>query len=494
MVKTMWPIDKECLEVQEYVKLSGLYPLIKHGHDKIDRALVNAFCERWYPETNTYHLPFGEMTPTIEDVERITGLAAKGQIVDGQFSGKTMTWENMYPLIKRTLGKTKAQLEKDKALCGTAKKLEKKLKLKWLRDKFKSKENDSKTRKDQCARAYLLYVIGSIICGDKSGASINVYFLQCLEDLNKVNTYSWATACLACIYHHLGQGSRSEVSSMAGCMTVLQVWVYDHFPTLQRHDIKSGYEESEPRAALYVAKQLERNLELDLVELREKLDDLTKVEVTWDPYKLMRDGSVRQIAHYIGPLKCFKVVEWHNPNRVLRQFGVIQDIPSDVFLDKIKTVSNPRSFQSYYSYLEGHSCSVWDRSSISENDLQSRVINPWDCKDGYMDWFLKVSHTRVANLFSRIHAKAFIEREKTKAALVKRNIGKILNVVSCSGAKDEPISPSTKARIISMLENVDNPHTPCLFLDSEDDLPVADGYKTHAKKKRKRKKRSLRSL
>ncbi|XP_026424036.1 protein MAIN-LIKE 1-like isoform X1 [Papaver somniferum] len=493
MVKTMWPIDKECVKVQEHVQKSGLYPLIKHGHDKIDRALINAFCERWYPETNTYHLPFGEMTPTIEDVERITGLAAKGENVDGKFSGKSMTWENMYALIKRTLGKTKAQIQKDKALGGIDKKLEKRLKLKWLRDKFKSKENDSKKRKEQCARAYLLYVIGSIICSDKSGASVHVYFLQCLEDLNRVNTYSWATACLAWIYHHLGQGSRSEVSSMAGCMTVLQVWVYDHFPILERHDIKSGYEKCDPRAALYVAKQPERNLDLELVELREKLDDLTVDEVTWDPYKLMRDGSVPQIAHYIGPLKCFEVVEWHNPNRVLRQFGAIQDEPSDVFLDKNKTVSKPRSFRSYYPCLDGHNCSVWDKSSISEHILQSRVINPWDCKDGYMDWFSKVSHTRVANLFPRNPAKAFIQGEQTKAALIKRNIGKILDVVSSSGAKDEPISPSTKARIISMLENVDNPHTPHLFLH-EDDIPGANWYKTQDKKQKKCKKRSLQSL
>ncbi|KAI3884332.1 hypothetical protein MKW92_044078, partial [Papaver armeniacum] len=56
-----------------------------------------------------------------------------------------------------TLGKTKKELEIEKAFGGTEKNLERKLKLNWLRKKFTSKKNDSKKRKEQCARAYLLY-------------------------------------------------------------------------------------------------------------------------------------------------------------------------------------------------------------------------------------------------------------------------------------------------------------------------------------------------
>ncbi|XP_026378464.1 protein MAIN-LIKE 1-like [Papaver somniferum] len=333
----MWPIDKECSKVQEYVQNSGFYPLIKYDNDKIDRALINAFCERWYPETNTYHLPFGEMTPTLEDVERITGLPSKGEEVYITYAGKTMTWKFTYDLIKRTLGKTEAQLKQEGALCGTPKKLEKRLKLNWLRDNFKIKEKDYKKRKEQCARAYLLYVIVSIIYGDKSGGSVYAYFLQCLEDLDKVNTYSWATSCLACLFHQLGKGSRSEIYSMAGCMTV---WLNDHFLTLQRHTKNSGYEECQPRASLYIADlttQQEINLKIELVELREALDDLQEDKVTWDPYNSIQDGLVYQVGHYIGAIRCFGIVEWHNRNTVFRKFGSIQDIPRGVFFDKNKT-------------------------------------------------------------------------------------------------------------------------------------------------------------
>ncbi|KAI3980334.1 hypothetical protein MKX01_003873 [Papaver californicum] len=63
---------------------------ISYGHVKIDRAFINAFSERWYPKTNTLHLPFGEMTPTIEDVERITGLPSTGIEVYDVYAGKRL--------------------------------------------------------------------------------------------------------------------------------------------------------------------------------------------------------------------------------------------------------------------------------------------------------------------------------------------------------------------------------------------------------------------
>ncbi|KAI3940347.1 hypothetical protein MKW98_024754 [Papaver atlanticum] len=290
MVKIMWPVDKERAKVQEYVQNSGFYPLIKYGHDKIDRALINAFCERWYPETNMYHLPFGKMTPTIEDVERITGLPSKQ--------------EEVYTAYAELLEKLMHKLSK-KGHC-----------------------KDSKKRKEQCARAYLLYVIGSIICDDKSGGS---------------------------------------------------VWLNDHFPTLRMHTKNSGYEECQPRASLYVAElttQQERNLEIELADLREALDDLKEDKVTWDSYNSIRDGSVYQVGHYIGAIRCLGIVEWHNPNRVLRQFGAIQDIPGGVFLDRNKTVSKPKSFRSYYPYLNEHNWGVWEKSLIPNHILKFMVINP----------------------------------------------------------------------------------------------------------------------
>ena len=51
-----------------------------------DRALLTALVERWRPETNTFHLPTGEMTITLQDVGIILGLRVHGPAVTGEES------------------------------------------------------------------------------------------------------------------------------------------------------------------------------------------------------------------------------------------------------------------------------------------------------------------------------------------------------------------------------------------------------------------------
>ncbi|KAI3962543.1 hypothetical protein MKW92_034582, partial [Papaver armeniacum] len=60
--------------------------------------------------------------------------------------------------------------------------------------------------------------------------------------------------------------------------------------------------------------------------------------------------------------------------------------------------------------------SAWDSSLIAKSSLQCEVINPWDCEDGYKKWFSEVSHTRVANLNTRILAKPFIDEQRSKVS------------------------------------------------------------------------------
>jgi hypothetical protein len=56
----------------------GLYQIAKLNDCPIDKALITALVERWRPETNTFHLPVGEMTVTLEDVACLWGLPIDG--------------------------------------------------------------------------------------------------------------------------------------------------------------------------------------------------------------------------------------------------------------------------------------------------------------------------------------------------------------------------------------------------------------------------------
>ena len=44
----------------------------------IDRSLLSCLVDRWRPETHTFHLPCGEMAPTLQDVSYLLGLPLAG--------------------------------------------------------------------------------------------------------------------------------------------------------------------------------------------------------------------------------------------------------------------------------------------------------------------------------------------------------------------------------------------------------------------------------
>ena len=68
---------------KEYIRQTDLHHLADIDHMVIDHALITALIERWRPETNTFHLPSGEATITLEDVAYIYGLPVDGPLITG---------------------------------------------------------------------------------------------------------------------------------------------------------------------------------------------------------------------------------------------------------------------------------------------------------------------------------------------------------------------------------------------------------------------------
>ncbi|XP_075667920.1 serine/threonine-protein phosphatase 7 long form homolog [Castanea sativa] len=73
-------VDDRVLAIVRLLGLEGLHlvPSIQ-----LDHALITAFVERWRLETHTFHLPHGEMTITLQDMEDITGLPIEGEAMVG---------------------------------------------------------------------------------------------------------------------------------------------------------------------------------------------------------------------------------------------------------------------------------------------------------------------------------------------------------------------------------------------------------------------------
>ncbi|MCH98345.1 serine/threonine-protein phosphatase 7 long form-like protein, partial [Trifolium medium] len=64
--------------ILQAVNTAGLASLLRCSFKIIDSSLVSAFAERWHQETNTFHLPIGEMTITLDDVSCLLHLPISG--------------------------------------------------------------------------------------------------------------------------------------------------------------------------------------------------------------------------------------------------------------------------------------------------------------------------------------------------------------------------------------------------------------------------------
>lgn len=56
-------------------------PLIECTYRFANPNIVSAFSERWQPKINTFHLPFGEMAVTLDDVATIMNISIAGSPV-----------------------------------------------------------------------------------------------------------------------------------------------------------------------------------------------------------------------------------------------------------------------------------------------------------------------------------------------------------------------------------------------------------------------------
>ncbi|XP_014633420.1 uncharacterized protein LOC114409354 [Glycine soja] len=98
------------------------------------------------------------------------------------------------------------------------------------------------------------------------------------------------------MYDHLNDACKSGGRQLAGYITLLQCWIYDHFPSVHESVTDPEYDETSPRAYGGLLRRLIR-----------------------------RDSQHQRTGH--GELRWGPIVVTHRPERVVRQFGYVQTIP-----------------------------------------------------------------------------------------------------------------------------------------------------------------------
>ena len=76
--------------VVNIIKALGLEGLLWVPSREIDHGLITALVKRRRPETHTFHMPHGEVSITLQDVEVLLGLPVNGVAITGS-TQKTWT-------------------------------------------------------------------------------------------------------------------------------------------------------------------------------------------------------------------------------------------------------------------------------------------------------------------------------------------------------------------------------------------------------------------
>ncbi|KAL0322431.1 UNVERIFIED_CONTAM: protein MAINTENANCE OF MERISTEMS [Sesamum angustifolium] len=134
------------------------------------------------------------------------------------------------------------------------------------------------------------------MCPDSSGNLVSLLYLAKLEDIVAAKNYSWGGAVLAFLYRELCNASEKGKAAIGGALQLVQIWAWSR-----------------------------------IIPLCPGLGDFNP-----------------QLWRSICPLIFYAIVEMHHVERVLRQFGMMQNIPDqpdtrDMSLHKIPFQSRVES-------------------------------------------------------------------------------------------------------------------------------------------------------
>ncbi|XP_024626843.1 protein MAIN-LIKE 1-like [Medicago truncatula] len=196
------------------------------SYNMIDHGLICVFVERWYEETSSFHLPFGEMTITLDDVASLLHIPINGMLLSHGSISRGETVELMETYLGSSTFDARRELKKNKRVHCRFGYLEEifKERLKEQRDlaaEYGVTEEVERLR-DQIVRIYLLYLVSITIFTDKSQWVVDVVYLKYFRDLDFVSGFSWRVAALAHLYKELNNAARWNCSQVKGYLTLLQ--------------------------------------------------------------------------------------------------------------------------------------------------------------------------------------------------------------------------------------------------------------------------------
>ncbi|RZB68368.1 Fatty-acid-binding protein 2 [Glycine soja] len=359
-------IGRPVPEIEGLVAATGLSPLIDCSVITGDPGLISAFVERWHSETSTFHLPVGELTITLDDVSSILHLPITGAL----HSFHALSTEEARFLLTELLEVSEEEARAETALTRGAY-----VRLGWVRDIYETR--CQARRWIVAARAYLLHLVGCTLFANKSATYVHVVHLDAFRDLAHSGGFAWGVAALVHMYDQLDEACRTTTRQLAGYLTLLQCWIYEHFPSVHQCVTDDTYQETSPRASRWLTSKAHMK-GITGAPYRARCDGLTVTDVSWLPYTEHRGvRAFQEISSFQGQLRWGPMIVTVRPERVVRQFGYIQSIPPPPVSARLSQDQIDDRWMEFADHLlpAGQPCLV-----------------PGQVSADYIEWFFRISH------------------------------------------------------------------------------------------------------
>ncbi|XP_006586538.2 protein MAIN-LIKE 1-like [Glycine max] len=182
------------------------------------------------------------------------------------------------------------------------------------------------------------------------------------------------------MYDHLNDASQASTRQLGGYITLLQCWIYEHFPTVHTSVVHDAYDEGSPRACRWLTGKAHMT-GIKGALYRRRLDALSVNDVCWMPYgEHRRVRAFDLISSYTSQLRWGQIVVYVRPERVLRQFGYLQTVPPPPVCDSLTGDDIDDRWLNFSDHLV---------------PLGELCVVPGQVAAYYMEWFFRISHPFV---------------------------------------------------------------------------------------------------
>jgi len=163
------------------VDRSRLRLLLVTGYENISHGLVCAMCERWHEETNSFHLPVGEMTITLDDVVSLLDIPVAGRLIQDDDLHPNHGVEMLVDHLMFVMGEAVGQVHGNSGAFITYTALKKQYETLSSRCNHLGDEEDLSEEEEElscvrpaCVKTFLLLLLGYILFAGKNSKTISL--------------------------------------------------------------------------------------------------------------------------------------------------------------------------------------------------------------------------------------------------------------------------------------------------------------------------------